>query len=238
MIDTENISEEQIVQPTEQQEEVQSQEQAPVEDKTASNMRRLREKSERMERERDDMYRRLQESESKYAQPKSSDEDDDINLEPDALAEGKHLRKVMQKIKKLEDENRQHRQRTAVDITEARLKSQYGDFDRVVTKENIESLRDEFPEIAESINSNPDLYKRAVSAYTIIKKMGIHQESEQFEGEKAMVKKNAAKPRPMASLSPQHGDSPLSKANAFADGLTKELKAQLHKEMIEAMKRN
>jgi hypothetical protein len=35
----------------------------------------------------------------------------------------------------------------------------------------------------------------------------------------------------MASISPQQGDSPLTKANAFANGeLTPELKAQLWKE--------
>lgn len=35
-------------------------------------------------------------------------------------------------------------------------------------------------------------------------------------------------------LSPQQGDSPLSKANAFANGLTEDLKKQLQKEMFEA----
>jgi hypothetical protein len=49
--------------------------------------------------------------------------------------------------------------------------------------------------------------------------------------------KNASKPKPLASVSPQQADSPLSKANAFANmPLSKEVKNQLHKEMIAAMK--
>ncbi len=163
-------------------------------------------------------------------------EEEDFQIEPDALAEGKHLKKVMQKIKRLEDENRKHRQQSTVDMTEARLKMQYPDFDKVVSKESIESLRQSYPEIAESIHSNPDIYKRAVSAYTIIQKMGLYEDPDKFSEEKAVVQKNAAKPKPMASLSPQQGDSPLSRANAFANGLTKELQAQLLKEMMDVRK--
>ena len=37
-------------------------------------------------------------------------------------------------------------------------------------------------------------------------------------------------------MSPQQGDSPLSRANAFANGLTPELRVQLIKEMEEARK--
>lgn len=206
------------------------------EDRTAVNMRRLREKAERVERERDELARRLQEAESK-SQPPAARDDDDINIAPDELAEGKHLSKVAQKIKRLETELKQYRQQSTAETAEARLKSQYSDFDKVVSRDNVEALREAYPEIAESIHANPDIYKRAVSAYTIIKKMGIYQDEQQFAEDRALVQKNAAKPKPMASLSPQQGDSPLSQANAFANGLTAELKAQLWKQNMEARKR-
>ncbi len=48
------------------------------------------------------------------------------------------------------------------------------------------------------------------------------------------IQKNASKPKPLASVNPQQGDSPLSRANAFANGLTEELKDQLRKEMSES----
>ena len=57
------------------------------------------------------------------------------------------------------------------------------------------------------------------------------------QNDKAKAVINAQKPRPLTSISPQQGDSPLSKANAFANGLTPELQAQLLKEMKQSMKR-
>ena len=115
-----------------------------------------------------------------------------------------------------------------------RLKTQYPDFDNIVSRENLESLRLAYPEIAQTINSSSDLYSQAVSAYTMIKKLGIGVE-DSFIEEKAAIQRNAAKPKPLASINPQQGDSPLSKANAFATSgkLTDELKAQMLKEMNE-----
>jgi hypothetical protein len=55
--------------------------------------------------------------------------------------------------------------------------------------------------------------------------------------DKERAERNLAKPRPLASVAASQGnDSPLQRANAFANGLTEELKAQLHKEMIESMR--
>ena len=43
----------------------------------------------------------------------------------------------------------------------------------------------------------------------------------------------------VTSVSPQEGAAgPLSKANAFADGLTPDLKKQLYQEMIDARKKH
>jgi hypothetical protein len=96
-------------------------------------------------------------------------------------------------------------------------------------------LRAAYPEVAATINSSSDLYNQASSAYTLIKKLGIHN-PDAYKAEKAIVQENAAKPRPTASLSPQTGDSPLSNANAFANGLTDDVKKQLYREMLDSMK--
>ena len=57
------------------------------------------------------------------------------------------------------------------------------------------------------------------------------------EAIRSKARENHAKPRPISSIGAQEGDGPLSKANAFANGLTDELKQQLLKEMQEARKR-
>jgi hypothetical protein len=230
VMDTLSQSQEEVVSETNQ--EHPQQQAAPVEeDKREKNLKILRERSARAEKERDEAVRRLQEIESLKAQSTPQPEDDEITLGPDELAEGKHLSRVTRKIRKLEEELKSYRQQASVDTTEARLKAQYPDFDKIVTQENIELLRDAYPEIAQTIHSSSDLYSRAASAYTIIKKMGIAQDTSVFDADKIAAQKNSYKPKPTASISPQQGDTPLSKANAFANGLTPELQAQLLKEM-------
>ena len=196
-------------------------------------MRALREKSDRIERERDEALRRLNEIETQKKQAQTPDDDDEISIGPDDLAEGKHLSKVSRKIKKLEEQIRAQQQQSVAVSVETRIKSAYPDFDKVVSKENIDLLKESYPEIAQSISESQDIYSKAVSAYTLIKKLGIHVE-DLYTADKAIAQRNATKPKPLASVAPQQGDSPLSRANAFANGLTEELKVQLRKEMEEA----
>lgn len=200
----------------------------------ARNFRALREAKERAERERDEAIRIISQVNSQK-KPDPVDDEEDVKLNPDDLVEWKHVEK---KIRKLENQIKNYQSQSNISSTEARIKSQYPDFDSVVSQENISQLNAQYPEIANAIGSSPDLYSQAVSAYTIIKKLGISPESNTdiYAKDRERAKVNAAKPRPLASVSPQQGDSPLSKANAFANGLTEDLKKQLFKEMVEASK--
>lgn len=212
----------------------------PVETSAAENFKRLREKSERTERERDEAIRLLREINDKQqaqarAQEKSDISDEDFTINPDELAEGKHLTKIQKKIKRLEDQVKGYQSQSEQLSIESRIKSQYADFDKIVNDDTIKVLREQYPEMADTISSSPNLYNKAVTAYTLIKKMNIVPDTA-YDADRALAQKNSAKPRSLTSLSPQQGDSPLSKANAFANGLTDELKVQLRKEMAEARK--
>lgn len=225
------------------QESTQPTQSAPSDDPKSRDWRELREKSTRAEKERDEAMRRLAEYErilSQQAQqqnnnkPQEAPDEDDIKLGDDELAEGKHLSKVGRKIKKLEEQLKQYQQQTTLQTTEARLKATYPDFEKVVTQEALEKFTREYPELSSTINmSSNDIYAKAVSAYTMIKKFGLYAEPA-FEAERAQAIKNAAKPRPLSSVSPQQGDGALTRANAFANGLTTELKEQLRREMEDA----
>lgn len=237
MVEIQTQSEPEMVE--NQTEEVEAPQHVPVkqaaEKSVEKNWTVLREKAERAERERDEAIRYIKEMQARpqTAEPET-EEDLSVSVEEDALVEGKHLSKVSKQIKQLKEQLKQQQQQNTLSATEMKLKSQYPDFDAIVSKENLENLRFAYPEIANTINSSTDLYSKAVSAYTMIKKLGIVQ-SDSFQEEKELVQKNAAKPRPLASVSPQQGDSPLSKANAFASGkLTDELKKQLYREMMES----
>lgn len=203
------------------------------------NFKTLRANKDKLELERNEALEKL----AKYEQQKSAlkptlQESDDygLGLGEDDLAEGKHLKKINAHIQKLEKQINKYQQQSSEIGIETKIKQQYPDFDKIVSKDNIELLRSLHPEIAQTINSSSDLYNKAVSAYTMIKKLGIVTE-DNFQQDRALAQKNAAKPKPLSSVSPQQGDSPLSHANAFANGLTDDLKKQLYREMIDAAKK-
>lgn len=197
------------------------------------NFKMMREKAERAERERDEAVRKLREIETAKSQAQVQQEDD-FQIGPDELAEGKHLSKVVQKMKRIEGELNEYKRKSSVETTEARIKAEYPDFDKVVSRENIEVLKNNYPELAQTLNSSSDIYVTAKAAYTLMRKLGISPDTSAYDMDKETAVRNASKPRPLSSVSPQQGDSALSRANAFANGLTDELKEQLRKEMSSA----
>lgn len=207
---------------------------APKERPNDVNIRKLRENAERLQRERDEAVRLAQELQQQRQQ--QPEEDDDINLGDDDFAEGKHLSKLGRKIKKLEQQIAQYNQYTSQSTAEIKLKTQYPDFESVVNQDTIAQLREEYPDIAASLHANNDFMSKASSAYTLIKKLGIYQQ-DNYSQDRERAQANAAKPRPAVSVGPQGGDSPLTKANAFANGLTDDLKKYLYQEMLDASRK-
>jgi len=200
----------------------------------ASNFKIMKEKALAAEKRAQELEAAL--AQAMNAQPKQVQQepeiDEDLSVDADALVEGKHLSKVSKHIKKLENQLQQYQQQSVLQATEVRLKTQYPDFDKIVSKENLESLRMTYPEIANTINSSPDLYSKAVSAYTIIKNLGLTEDTTDYSKEKELVRQNAAKPKPSAVLNVRKNDGPLSNANAFANGeLTEDMRKMYLKEM-------
>lgn len=202
----------------------------------------LREKAERAERERDAYQRTLQDIQmqaamyqQQQAQSQKPNEPDIIDPNDEDLLEGKHYRKLVNKYKQLEERLEQATKKSYETALESRIRSQYTDFDSVVTPESIKALREAEPELAESLHANPDMQSKAIATYKAIKKLNLPTSSE-YDADKAIAQKNASKPKALASISPQQGESPLSRANAFANGLTDDLRKQLLKEMEQARK--
>ena len=214
---------EQKVQESNEQVE-QQQEQAPQLSKEEINFASLRKAKESAEHERDMYYRKLQEIERSQQSAKQAKKKVDIG--DDDLVEGKHLREIRSELQESKRELKEA-------LNKANIKAQYPDFYSVVTPETIKQLEAAYPEVASSINSSPDFYNKASAAYTVIKKLGIYTGHDNTSN-KNVVKKNTSKPRPISSVSPQQGDSPLTQANAFANGLTRELKQKLIREMNDA----
>jgi len=210
----------------------------------ANNFRTLRDEKLKTERERDEALARLRLYESQQLQlqqyqqqpaPQVQQQEElDINLEPDEIAEGKHVNQLAKQVQELKNIIKQQEQRSTVQTTEAKILSRHPDFHSVVNKENVDLLKMMDPELARTLDTSGDFYSAAITAYGAIKRMSIDKKAPDYSAEKALIQKNAAKPKPLASLSPQQGDSPLSRANAFANGLTPDLQKQLAREMADA----
>lgn len=128
------------------------------------------------------------------------------------------------------------RQKEAATVDE-RLQLKYPDFAEIVTEENIEFLKQNEPELAESLSYYPDPYKQGVAVYKLLKKAGVTESKDMptmpyKEKEKAI--KNGQKP---VSVNAVTKSSAIGNASMFENGLTPELKASLLKEMREAAKR-
>ena len=197
----------------------------------------VKEKAERAERERDELMRMLQEERSRQQQQKQPEPEEDLGFNTEDFVEGKHLKSLVKEVRELKKELAQYKQKTALDVTETKLRTEFPDFNKVFTNENIEALKEEHPEIAQTLgSSNADPYLVAKSTYKMIKKLGVYQElpEDKYVNDREMVQKNLSKPRPLAAASPRQGEGPLQKANAFGGELTDELKAQLWKEIQDA----
>lgn len=234
-VQEEAVTQEALAYPEEQAEKetVQSSPSSADESKER-NWRELRKKAEQAEKERDEALRYVQEMQQRQQQ-KPVEAEQTYQLRDDDLVEGKHLSAYEKKIKQLEEKLNQFNQKSEESMVEARIKNAYGDFYTVVNPDSVAQLSEQYPELAATLQSNNDLYTKAVSTYTLIKRLGIHQD-ETFNAEKDRAQANTQKPRSSLSVSPQQGESPLHRANAFAQGLTDELKEQLRKEMNQSRK--
>lgn len=196
-----------------------------------------REKEE-LQRKHDEAMRLMQQAEAQKQGPPKPEPEDDWNFgEDEDLAEVKHLKKMAAALKKQQKEFEEYKQRSTASTAEARLRAQFPDLEKVVSQENQNRLAKEDPELYQSLLHNPDPYSQYAAAYRAIKRYGIYKE-DKYVKEKQKAQENTNKPRPLTSVSPQQGDSPLSRANAFANGLTEDLKKQLWKEMQESSKRS
>lgn len=247
MIDNETLQD--TVQETQQPESIETQEveqgnvdtqQAQNRSSKDDNMRALREKAEKLQKQNDEYARVLEEIERRHtaqakAQPQQPEEPEFEPSDEDLL-EGKHYKKLQKKYKQLEEKQIEIEKRAYESVVESKIRAQFPDYEKVVTLESVKALRDAEPELAASLHLNPNYLEKAVGTYKAIERLGL-KPSADYDHDKEIVQKNAAKPRTVTSISPQQGESPLTRANAFANGFTDDVRKAMWKEMEEARKR-
>ena len=206
-------------------------------DRQSRNFKEMRIDRARLERELAETRAQLAQRQQPAAQqpaaqqPANQQDSDNNTYEDDDLIEGKQLKREVAAIKK---QLQQAEYARKIQNDEARLNSRYSDFGSVVNADTIAVLRDEDPDFAESVAmSSASLYSRGASTYKRIKELGLYVEPS-VKVDIKRTQKNIAKPRSVNSIAPQHGDSPLSQANLFANGLTEDVKEILRQKVAAA----
>lgn len=220
-------------------------EQPPVkETRSSSNFKALKAEAARLAQERDEMRQRLEQLERQrtaqsYEQKPTPSVSDDIDIDPDAYAEGKHIKNISRQMKSMQQELERSRAETQRMAIKAALVSEHPDFDRVVNPENLKALELTYPHLARAINVN-DPYAAGKACYDLIKQFGLDQnEVEATEVTKALISQNLAKPKTAAAVKGTRptNESTMGRASEFYQGdLNDQMKKQFYKELQDAMK--
>lgn len=208
----------------------------PTESPQQMRFRELREAKLRAEWERDDYARRLREAQQQHIQPQKIEEDEDYGVSPEDILDGKQLAKVMKKERERNERRtqellRQQQQAFAANVVENRLRAEMPDIDSVVNNETVAQLKQQYPELAQSLAANTDTYSQMKSAYTLMRKLGIGQQAQptyDFSADKMKIAQNLAKPKPIQTVSKRQ--SPLAQAEGGDGYLTEEMRTAIWKE--------
>ncbi len=190
------------------------------------NWAEARRKMQELDRQNEEMKKQL----TQMQQPKVSEDDELDKLADDDIVTKAQVKKLASKMAmQIAQEAIKQREASTVD---ERLVNKFSDFGEVVTKENLELLKQQEPELAMSLFHNPDPFAQGVAAYKLLKRVGVGEPvANKLDREKAI--RNSQKP---VSVNAVTKSSALGEAHKFENGLTKELKGQLWAEMKQAMK--
>ena len=219
----------------------QPQQEEKIESNKEYNMRIMRERLEAAEKRSYELERMIQQNMNQNQASKKIeliDEDDGLDIDDDSFAEGKHLKKTVKTVNKKINELKQLQQQTQLQQIEIMLRNKFNDFDNVVSAENLDRLQREKPFLYKSIINNPDLYEKGQAAYDVIKNSVFYTEKNKYEDVDKRIEQNKNKPRSIANVAPQTGDTPLAKVGDYDRRiLTEERKAEIRRQVEEA-KRN
>jgi len=182
------------------------------------NFAEMRRQQERDREEREELRREI-------AQLKKPPvEEDDYTFADDDLVEGKYLKDLKKEIKSMKSEM----QRREVSSMEDRMALKYPDYKEVTSKENIGLLIKTRPALAKALGKmQDDPFDQAEAAYEMLKGFTAKQ-SDPNALERKKAAENSQKP---LSANAVTKNSAIGNAHLFENGLTKELKDQLWKEM-------
>lgn len=199
----------------------------------------MREQLDRERREKEEYIKRLSELEyeTRLRQQTVNKEDDDIQVEIPSeydTVEAKHVKQLNRKQDIQWKKAEEHRQKIESTIerldAENRILREVPNYYDIVTAENVEKLEKEMPVLANTIAKSKSQYELKKATAEAIQKFIMQDKSlkskeAELKNADEKINKNLDKPLPSTGGSGPSSSSPLSKANAFAQGgLTQEEK--------------
>lgn len=207
------------------------------------NLKNLREMKERLQWERDEAVRLLEQERAYKQQQKQQAEDaDDSGIEDEDLTAKKHVKKIVsQSVNKSNRALEEKLNRLETQLIERELSDEFPNFKNIVTDANLKKLAERYPHHVRNLSYSPNYKDRAAGAYDLIKQYGIDEEAtKERDGDmvKQKIATNLARPKSSATVSPNTNSSSLAKQSDFSGELTETRKAQIWREMQEIKKRN
>lgn len=232
-----NIAEDNQENTLENQEEESSTENKVENEQSAEQegIKQLREKYKKEKKEKEELlryyqYHQYQAQHMQPVQPQQPKEPEE-EYDPDEPLTRAQFKREQQKFKK---EMEEYKHQVQYSTEQTSLRQRYPDFDDVVTTENVEILRENYPEIATALYKSTDSFNTAASAYTLIKKLGITRGQDPNLMNNRSIDENMKKPRPTASINPSN--DALSRAASYQGKFTQEDKKRAYEEMMNVIR--
>lgn len=202
------------------------------------NMRMMRERMEESDRKLQEYEEkvRMLSQQQQYQQPtQASEPREQFSVADDDIIDGRSWRKydaeVKDEIRQLKEQIKRQNNDSLSSQAELRLKSEFPDYFNVVNKENINMLAKIYPDEYQSMLSNGDIYSRGKTAYNMISRFGLIDDTKEVTEK---IDKNKNKPRATGSANSAPSSSPMANLGSYERRvLSPERIAQLRREMNE-----
>jgi predicted RND superfamily exporter protein len=197
-------------------------------DRNWKETRRKMQELERRAKEQDELIAQMKSA------PKAVPEVDELDKlgDEDIVTKGQAKKLAAKMAEEIAQRIVQQRENSTV---EERLGIKFQDYNQVVTRENIELLKETEPELAMSLSHNTDPYSQGIAAYKLLKRLGIGEAEVSKEPVREKQKAIANSQKPL-SVNAVTKSSAIGNAHMFENGLTEELKKSLRQEMAKAIK--
>lgn len=199
----------------------------------AERAKQLEREAEALARERD-FYR----EQASKAQPKVEREEEDYMTDSERRL-AREMADLKAQIAQQQKETQKAQQQAALSRAEQRLAQDYPDIKEVVSDENVEQLKLLYPHLYNSAVASSDIYTVGSAAYEFIMAKGIHKKPTSVINKltaNQAAARNQAKPKSVSTISPQSGDTPVSRASNFMGNSisSEDERKALYAEMVNA----